>query len=200
MSTRGSSSMSALILEAHSLPALSSVAAICGGFSPFWPRAGLFLCLLLVGASVVSDVLFRWDFLMLLPFVLVVSIPSPWFSDSLGSMVSLVTGSPVGSSRCWLWLCSVALVLGYACFSPLGFWSGCQFFFQPLSLVSSYFLSFCMEELHFCWCLLTCSELWFPFATWSPYGMSQGCLGLSHSGLEVTFTWWSPVGSCLGFD
>ena len=40
-----------------------------------------------------------------------------------------------------------------------------------------------------------------PFAMWLPFGTSQGLLGpLSHSGLKVPFTRWSPAGSCLRFS
>ena len=47
------SSVSALVPGARSLPTLSSAAAVCGGLSPFWPRAGLLWCQLPVGTSVV---------------------------------------------------------------------------------------------------------------------------------------------------
>ena len=131
-----------------------------------------------------ASLLFRCVFLILLLLILEVSIPSPWFSASIGSPVSLATGSPFGSSRYqppldW----PRCLGLGVFLFLPLGFWSDCQ------SLLKR-----CL------WCFLPFSfSLWrgfllvvasasfgtqIPFAMWSPCGTSQGLLvPLSRSGL-----------------
>ena len=84
-----------------------------------------------------TSLLFRWVSLLLLPFLLVVSIPS-WFYDSIGSTVSLATGSPFGSSRYRLALAQprclglirgilVSLLLGFARLSITP---------RPVSLVS----------------------------------------------------------------
>ena len=59
------------------------------------------------------SLIFRWVSFMLLLFVLVMFIPPPWFSDSIGSKVSLAASLPFGLSQCRL-----ALALLHC----LGFW------------------------------------------------------------------------------
>ena len=71
---------------------------------------------------------------------------------------------------------------------------------RPVSLVSSSLLSFVWESL-----VSSGTSASFgspvPFATWSPFGTSQGLwFPLSRSGLRVPFPWWSPFGSCLRFN
>ena len=81
---------------------------------------------------------------MLLPFVLVVSIPSPWLSDLIGSKVFFsdesalwvesVPGCFGSASLPWFWGMLVSLLLGFravvSCFSAAVF----SVFFFSLSL------------------------------------------------------------------
>ena len=99
-----------------------------------------------------TSLLFRWVFLMLLPFVLVVSIPSPWFADSIGSTVSLAKGSPFGSSRFRLALARPCCLGLEVCLFPSS-WvlERLSVTPRPVSLVPSSFLSVCVEELCFWW-------------------------------------------------
>ena len=153
--------MSALVLGARSLSALFSAAAIYDGLSSsffffffFFSTSWSFLvsppCRCFSGS--LTSLLFRWVFLVLLPFVLVVSIPSTWFSDSIGITVSLAMNSPFGSSRFRLALAQPRCLGLGVCLFPSS-WVSEQLSVAPqlVSLVSSSFLSFCMEELRLWW-------------------------------------------------
>ena len=125
-----------------------------------------------------------------------VSIPSPCFSVSMGSMVSL-------AATFALLVASVPACFGLASLPCLGV---CLFTFswvlghlfiapRPVSLMSSSLLFLCGRVL-----FLVVTSASFgsqvPFTMWSPFGTSQGLLGaLSRSILRVPFTWWSPFGS-----
>ena len=111
-----------------------------------------------------------------LSFGPVVSIPPPWFSDSIGSKVPLATSSLFGSSQCRRAFGSASSPGFIGEFSCLSY---CALELLSVaswlaSFMSSSFLSFCMKEPRFWRRLMTRSDLRLPLATWSPYGTSQG--------------------------
>ena len=161
-------------------------------------------------------VLFFWS------IELMESILPPWFSDSIGSKVSLVTGLPFGLSQCRLAFGSSSspgfwreFLCLFCCASELlsvAFWAvSIVFFFSLLMFERALFLvepsdSFRSkgylsdvpapwDESLFHLVLLTRLDLRVTLATWSPFGTSLEFL--THSDLGVTLSTWSPFGMSL---
>ena len=130
------------------------------------------------------------------------SILPPWFSDSIGSKVSLVKGSPLGSSQCRLAFGSASspgvlgdfLSLSYCTSELLSVDS------RPASSVFFFFSLLLFEIALF---LVEPSDSFgskgYPYRRGRPLGQCASLCPLTRSNLRVALATWSPFGTSMSF-